>query len=152
MAVAVHTKVYAEPKSLKELNPRLPEEIEAFFRDYNLLEDKEFALRPKTILRAAQPPSFVTAIGERPIWAAKDPESSALAGPEVRRHPRRLCRKPRQATVGGSTGLRRQRRTGPGRSRLRIRYTTTMEWGRIGLHSLLLNPTSAGFFAARLAP
>ena len=42
IAVAVHAKVHADLKSVKELNPRLLDEVEAFFRDYNLLDGKEF--------------------------------------------------------------------------------------------------------------
>jgi inorganic pyrophosphatase len=42
IAVAVHAKVHADLKSVKELNPRMLDEIEAFFHDYNMLEGKEF--------------------------------------------------------------------------------------------------------------
>jgi inorganic pyrophosphatase len=42
IAVAVHAKVHADLKSLKELNHRLLDEIEAFFHDYNALDGKEF--------------------------------------------------------------------------------------------------------------
>ena len=42
VAVAVHAKVHADLKSLKELNPRFLDEIEAFFRDYNEMDGKEF--------------------------------------------------------------------------------------------------------------
>ena len=42
VAVAVHAKLHADVKSIKELNPRLLDEIEAFFRDYNELDGKVF--------------------------------------------------------------------------------------------------------------
>lgn len=42
VAVAAHAKLHADLKSLKELNPRILDEIEAFFRDYNEIDGKEF--------------------------------------------------------------------------------------------------------------
>lgn len=42
IAVAVHAKLHADLKSAKELRPRLLDEIEAFFRDYNEMDGKEF--------------------------------------------------------------------------------------------------------------
>jgi inorganic pyrophosphatase len=42
IAVAVHAKLHADLKSVKELNPRILDEIEAFFRDYNEIDGKEF--------------------------------------------------------------------------------------------------------------
>jgi len=42
IAVAVHAKLHANLRSVKELNPRILDEIEAFFRDYNELDGKEF--------------------------------------------------------------------------------------------------------------
>jgi inorganic pyrophosphatase len=42
LAVAVHAKLHADLRSAKDLNPRILDEIEAFFRDYNALDGKEF--------------------------------------------------------------------------------------------------------------
>ena len=42
IAVAAHDKLHADLKSVKELNPKILDEIEAFFRDYNEQEGKEF--------------------------------------------------------------------------------------------------------------
>ncbi len=42
IAVAVHAKLHADLRSAKELNPRILDEIEAFFRDYNAIDGKEF--------------------------------------------------------------------------------------------------------------
>lgn len=42
IAVAVHAKLHADIKSLKEINPRILDEIEAFFRDYNAMDGKVF--------------------------------------------------------------------------------------------------------------
>ena len=42
IAVAVHAKLHADLRSLKELNPRIIDEIEAFFRDYNAMDGKDF--------------------------------------------------------------------------------------------------------------
>ena len=38
----MHAKLHADLKSVKELNPRILDEIEAFFRDYNEQDGKEF--------------------------------------------------------------------------------------------------------------
>ena len=42
IAVAVHCESSRRPESLKELNPRVLDEVEAFFRDYSMLDGKEF--------------------------------------------------------------------------------------------------------------
>jgi len=42
IAVAVHDKLHADLKSVKELNRSVLDEIEAFFRDYNELDGKAF--------------------------------------------------------------------------------------------------------------
>ena len=42
IAVAAHAKIHADLRSVKELDPRILDEIEAFFRDYNELDGKEF--------------------------------------------------------------------------------------------------------------
>ena len=42
LAVAVHAKLHADLKSIKELNPRVLDEVEAFFRDYKQMDGKEF--------------------------------------------------------------------------------------------------------------
>jgi inorganic pyrophosphatase len=42
IAVAVHAKLHADLKSAKELNRTILDEIEAFFRDYNEIDGKEF--------------------------------------------------------------------------------------------------------------
>ena len=42
IGVAVHAKLHADLKNVKELNPRMLDEIEAFFHDYNILDGKEF--------------------------------------------------------------------------------------------------------------
>jgi inorganic pyrophosphatase len=55
IAVAIHAKLHSDVESLKEIGPRIVDEIEAFFRDYNQQEDREFqALKrsgPKTAMR-----------------------------------------------------------------------------------------------------
>jgi inorganic pyrophosphatase len=42
VAVAVHAKLHSDLKSIKELNPRILGEIEAFFREYNAMDGKVF--------------------------------------------------------------------------------------------------------------
>ena len=42
IAIAVHAKLHADLRSVKELNPRILDEFEAFFRDYNEIDGKEF--------------------------------------------------------------------------------------------------------------
>src|SRR5205807_5870126 len=42
VGVATHAHVHADVKSLKDLDSRLLDEIEAFFAHYNRLEGKEF--------------------------------------------------------------------------------------------------------------
>jgi hypothetical protein len=42
IAAAVHAKLHADLRSLKEPNPRILDEIEAFFRDYNATDGKDF--------------------------------------------------------------------------------------------------------------
>jgi inorganic pyrophosphatase len=42
VAVAVHAKLHADIKSIKDLNPRILDEVEAFFHDYNELDGKVF--------------------------------------------------------------------------------------------------------------
>ena len=42
VAVAEHAKLHVDLRSVKELNPRILDEIEAFFRDYNEIEGREF--------------------------------------------------------------------------------------------------------------
>jgi inorganic pyrophosphatase len=42
IAVATHAKLHNNVKSLKELNPRLLDEMEAFFHQYNLMQNKDF--------------------------------------------------------------------------------------------------------------
>lgn len=55
IAVATHAKLHGDANSLKELNPHILDEIEAFFRDYNKQEGKEFQplkrCGPKAALR-----------------------------------------------------------------------------------------------------
>jgi inorganic pyrophosphatase len=59
IAVAVHAKLHADLRSIKELNPRILDEIEAFFRDYNEIEGREF--EP---LKRAGPNAALTLIQE----------------------------------------------------------------------------------------
>lgn len=42
VAVAVHAKLHSDLKSIKELNPRILDEIEAFFGEYNAMDGKVF--------------------------------------------------------------------------------------------------------------
>lgn len=42
LAVAKHAKLHENAKSIKDLNPHVVEEIEAFFAQYNHLEQREF--------------------------------------------------------------------------------------------------------------
>jgi inorganic pyrophosphatase len=42
IAVATHAQLHGNVKSLKALNPKILDEIEAFFHQYNQLEGKEF--------------------------------------------------------------------------------------------------------------
>ena len=55
VAVAIHAQLHANAKSLKELNPELLDEMEAFFRNYNESQGKEFRVLnrcgPKTAMK-----------------------------------------------------------------------------------------------------
>jgi inorganic pyrophosphatase len=42
IAVATHAQLHGNVKKLKELNPRLLDEMEAFFHQYNQMQGKEF--------------------------------------------------------------------------------------------------------------
>jgi inorganic pyrophosphatase len=42
IAVATHAQLHGNVKNIKELNPRLLEEMEAFFHQYNRMQEKEF--------------------------------------------------------------------------------------------------------------
>lgn len=42
IAVATHAQLHGNVKNIKQLNPRLIEEMEAFFRQYNLMQNKKF--------------------------------------------------------------------------------------------------------------
>jgi len=42
LAVAAQAKLHSDLRSLKELNPRVLDEIEAFFHEYNKMDGKEF--------------------------------------------------------------------------------------------------------------
>ena len=42
IGVAAHAKLHGNVESLKEINPRVLDEIEAFFKDYNEMQDKQF--------------------------------------------------------------------------------------------------------------
>ena len=42
IAVATHAQRHGNVKKLKELNPRILDEMEAFFHQYNQMQDKEF--------------------------------------------------------------------------------------------------------------
>jgi inorganic pyrophosphatase len=73
IAVAVHAKVHADLKSVKELNPRMLDEVEAFFRDYNLLDGKEF----EPLKRVG--PSTATALIEEAQSKKKDSDRKRAA-------------------------------------------------------------------------
>ncbi len=55
IAVATHAKLHSGVSDLKEINPQILDEIEAFFRDYNEQEGKDFKplkrCGPKAALR-----------------------------------------------------------------------------------------------------
>lgn len=55
VAVAIHAQLHANAKRLKELNPELLDEMEAFFRNYNESQGKEFRVLnrcgPKTAMK-----------------------------------------------------------------------------------------------------
>jgi len=53
IAVAVHAKLHADVESLKDIKPRLIDEIEAFFRDYNEQEGKDFEALKRSGPKAA---------------------------------------------------------------------------------------------------
>jgi inorganic pyrophosphatase len=42
LAVATHAQLHGNVESLKELNPRILKEMEAFFHQYNRMQDKDF--------------------------------------------------------------------------------------------------------------
>ena len=42
LGVAVHAHLHGNVKSLKEINPRVLDEIEAFFKEYNEMQGKQF--------------------------------------------------------------------------------------------------------------
>ena len=42
IAVATHAQLHGNVKKLKELNPRILDEMEAFFHQYNQMQDKQF--------------------------------------------------------------------------------------------------------------
>jgi inorganic pyrophosphatase len=42
IGVAVHAKLHGNVKNLKEINPRVLDEIEAFFEEYNRMQDRQF--------------------------------------------------------------------------------------------------------------
>jgi inorganic pyrophosphatase len=42
VAVATHAQLHGNVKNLKELNPRILDEIEAFFQEYNKMQNKQF--------------------------------------------------------------------------------------------------------------
>ena len=55
VAVAIHAQLHGNVKSLKELNPELLDEMEAFFRNYNESQGKVFRVLdrcgPKTAMK-----------------------------------------------------------------------------------------------------
>ena len=59
IAVAIHAKLHADLKNLKDLNQRILDEVEAFFRDYNEMDGKSF--EP---LKRAGPNAAMTLIGD----------------------------------------------------------------------------------------
>lgn len=72
IAVAVHAKVHANLKSVKELNPLMLDELEAFFRDYNTLDGKEF----DAVRRGG--PSTAEALIEKARGKGRTPSRSGL--------------------------------------------------------------------------
>jgi inorganic pyrophosphatase len=58
IAVAIHAQLHGNVKSLKELNPKLLDEMEAFFRNYNESQGNEFRVLdrcgPKTALQLVE--------------------------------------------------------------------------------------------------
>ena len=51
IAVAVHCESSRRPESLKELNPRVLDEVEAFFREYSMVDGKERAAEASWTVR-----------------------------------------------------------------------------------------------------
>ena len=96
IAIAAQAKLHSDLRSVKELNPRLLDEIEAFFAEYNKMDGKEFESLKRAGPNAAM--DLVRKARERKgLW----PASGGSPRPDERSRRRdRPCRETRGRPLG----------------------------------------------------